>query len=65
MEGSPLPESPLTGLREGSPLMDEGGDGGSSAGAASASPALAPADKKPKLKFGQGLKFGMGLASAL
>ena len=57
-EGSPVPDSPLSSLTEGSPQFDESGDCKRSGDEAAGS---AAPDKKPKLKFGVGLKFGMGL----
>ena len=45
------------GLDDESPLLDDGVDVNSFSSASEA----AAADKRPRLKFGQGLKFGMGL----
>ena len=56
MEGS-AHEHALRGLDDESPLLDDGVDVNVFSSASEA----AAADKRPRLKFGQGLKFGMGL----
>jgi hypothetical protein len=54
MEGS---DHALRRLDDESPLLDNGGD----LNCGSSTSEAAAADKRPRLKFGQGLKFGMGL----